>query len=265
MSATKNRLINVVIMLLVLASLLLLCKPCYFTENDSASVMSYIVNPTHHDEITGLMEDAYPGFILNGQVWMPILLFLLGAVSIFMMIWKRGLTSSLLWPIAYSLFGILTVWTNQLTRLGGVTWLPSLVMLITLILCLYNGVWTFGDAVGSFKPDPQAKSKLKEIERAVARKKIETLKTYAQSTDITVRTAAIAGIAKVGGKEAFQPLVAQMSCAEPEVRIAAAKALGELGDQRGRTHLLHFMEYDKDSRVRSAMREALRQLPSLGE
>lgn len=265
MSATKNRLINVVIMLLVLASLLLLCKPCYFTENDSASVMSYICNPTNHDEMTALMQDTYPGFILNGQVWMPILIFLMGIISIVMMVWKHDLTSSLLWPISYSLLGILTVWTNQLTRLGGVTWLPSLCMLAVLILCLYNGVWTFGDTAGSFKPDPQAKSKMKEIEKAAARKRVETLKTYAQSTDISVRTAAIAGIAKVGGKEAFQPLVAQMSCAEPGVRIAAAKALGELGDQRGRTHLLHFMEYDKDSRVRSAMREALRQLPSLGE
>ena len=132
MSAAKSPLINLVIILLVAAVLALLCVPCYVTEGDSASVMSYIFMNTEHDGVTGLLEESNPDFLLNGQVWMPILLFLLGIVTIFMIITKWNLTNSLLFPIVFSVFGMLTVWTNELTRLGGVTLWPTVLMIITI-------------------------------------------------------------------------------------------------------------------------------------
>ena len=265
MSATRNPLVNWIITLLVAVSLALLCIPCYVTENDSASVMSYILTNTDHEDVTGLFKQANPEFLLNGQVWMPILMFLFGLVTIFMMVSRRNLTSTLWFPLIYSVFGIFVVWTNELTRLGGVTLQPTLILLAILALCLYNGCWFSGYGEDIWKKDPAARSKLKEITKAAEKKNVSILQSHAQSVDLTVRTTAIEGLAQVGGNAAFQPLIAQLSCSHPDVRIAAAKALGTLGDTRGRSFLLHYMESDPDSRVRAAMRQALSQLPSHAE
>lgn len=265
MSATKNPLLNIVIALLVAASLALLCTPCYVTETDSASVMSYIFMNTYHDGVTGLLESTIPGFVLNNQVWGLILLFLLGILALFMLIAKRNMTSSLIVPAIFSAFGIFTVWSNELTRAGGVTILPTVLMLSCLALCLYNGSWLSGHGEDAWKKDPQARGKLKEIAKAVQKKNVALLQSHAQSTDVSIRTAAIEGMASVGGNAVFQPLIAQLSCSNPDVRIAAAEALGSLGDQRGRSFLLHYMQSDPDSRVRAAMKKALSQLPSQGE
>ena len=265
MSVTKHGFLNVVIGLLVIVTMVLLCKPCYFTENDSASVMSYVCMPTYHEEITDLMKEHNPDFVLNGQVIGPYLMFIFGFVSLVLLVMKRNMTKALYGPIVFSVLGILVCWTNELTRIGGVTVAPTIVMLAILVLCAFNGNWLPDPEGASWKADPNANSKLKDIEKAVARKRLETLKAYAQSTDVSVRTAAIDGIAKVGGGEAFNALVIQLSCSNPEIRIAAAKAIGELGDQRGRTYLLHFMESDHASRVRSAMTSALGKLPSFVE
>jgi len=262
MSAAKSPLINLVIILLVAAVLALLCVPCYVTEGDSASVMSYIFMNTEHDGVTGLLEESNPDFLLNGQVWMPILLFLLGIVTIFMIITKWNLTNSLLFPIVFSVFGMLTVWTNELTRLGGVTLWPTVLMIITIALSLFNGDWFAGQAGAVWKKDSSARGKLKQISRAVEKKNIAQLQAHAQSTDPELRIAAVNGLAEVGGNGVFQPLIAQLSCPHPDVRIAAAAALGKLGEQRGRSFLLHYMNSDPDTEVRKAMRKALANLPS---
>ena len=265
MSVTKNPLVNIVIALLVAATLASLCVPCFVTETDSASIMSYICMCTYHDGVTELLESRYPGFVLNGQVWPPILLFVFGILALYMLIAKRNLTSSLILPIVFSVFGLFTVWTNELTRAGGVTVIPTLLMLACIALCLYNGAWLSGHGESEWKKDPQARGKLKEIARAIKKKNVNLLASHAQSADVSLRTAAIDGLAAVGGNAVFQPLIGQLSCSNSDIRIAAAMALGKLGDQRGRSFLLHYMESDPDSRVRDAMKKALAQLPSQGE
>ncbi|MBQ2956615.1 MAG: HEAT repeat domain-containing protein [Clostridia bacterium] len=257
MSATKRTSVNIVIALLLIVSLLLLVKPCYFAEDDSTSVMGYIFMVTDHDQITDLFEEAYPGFVLNGQVWMPILMFAFGLGALYMMIAKRSMTSGLILPMVYCIFGIIICWTNQLTRFGGVAVWQTVVLTAAFILCLMNGNWDFGAASSAWTADPHAKSKLKDIGKAVRKKNLNSLKAYAQSQDVEIRVAAIEGIAKVGGNDAFQALVMQLNCTNPDVRIAAAKALSDLGDARSRSFILHYMESDPDSRVRSAMRKAL--------
>ncbi len=265
MSVTKNPLVNIVIALLVAAALVSLCVPCFVTETDSASVMSYIFMCTYHGGVTDLLESQNPDFILNNQVWAPILLFIFGLIALALMIMKRNTTSSLILPIVFSVFGLITVWTNELTRAGGVTVIPTLLMLACIALCLYNGAWLSGHGESEWKKDPQARGKLKEIAKAVEKKNVNLLASHAQSADVTLRTAAIDGLAAVGGNAVFQPLIGQLSCSNSDIRIAAAMALGKLGDQRGRSFLLHYMESDPDSRVRDAMKKALAQLPSQGE
>lgn len=264
MSATRNKYLNLLIALLIIASLLLLVKPCYFAEDDSTSVMGYIGMVSYHDGVTALFEEAYPDFALNGQVWMPLIMFLVGLGALYTIIARRNMTDGLLLPMFYSIFGIITCWTNQLTRFGGVTVLPTLILGVVFVLCLFNGNWLAGSGESSWAKDPEARSKMKEIRKAAAKKNIDRLAAYAQSQDAEVRTAAIEAMAQVGGSAAFQPLIAQLSCPNPDIRIAAADALSKLGDPRGRSFILHYMESDPDSRVRSAMQKSLAALPSQG-
>lgn len=261
---TKKPFLNLVIGVLIVATLVTMWIPCYEADGDSASLMSYISFPIEHKSITKLFEAEYEGFILNGQVWIPLLLMIAGVAALVLMIIYRNLTHSLILPAVFSVVGLLNCWINPLNRMGGMitTLVPTVLMAGILILCIVNGDWIPSES--QWKKDPSAKSKLKEINAAIGKKNIDLLKSYTQSNDPALRIAALDAIAQVGGSAAFHPIVAQLSSSNEEVRIAAAEALGKLGDTRGRTYLMHFIEIDRDSRVRAAMQSALSKLPSLG-
>ncbi len=263
-SVTKKPILNAVIGLLIIATIVTMWIPCYEANGDSASLMSYIAFPTRHKGITQMFEELYDGFILNGQVWIPLLILLMGIGAIVLMLLQRNLTNSLILPGVFSLVGILNCWINPLCRTGGMvtTLIPTVLLAGIFVLCLYNGDWLPSES--QWKKDPGAASKIKEIKAAVGKKNIELLKSYAQSSDPSIRIAALDAIAEVGGNAAFHPIVAQLSSSNEDVRIAAAEALGKLGDTRGRTYLMHFIEIDRDPRVRTAMQTALGKLPSLG-
>ncbi len=260
---TKKPVLNVVIGILILATLVTMWLPCYEANGDSASLMGYISFPTNHKGITKMFEAQYEGFILNGQVWVPLLLLIAGVGSLVLMILRRNMTDALILPSVFSIVGILNCWFNQLNRMGGMmtTLYPTVLMAGILLLCIVNGDWL--PAESQWKRDPSANAKIKEIHAAVGKKNIELLKSYAQSNDPAIRIAALYAIAEIGCNAAFHPIVAQLSSSNEEIRIAAAEALGKLGDTRGRTYLMHFIEIDRDSRVRAAMQSALSKLPSL--
>ena len=264
MSVTKRPVLNLLIGILIIAALAVMWIPCYEVNGDSASLMGYISSPTTHKNITKMFEAKYDGFILNGQVWVPLILLIMGVGSIILMLLKRNLTDSLILPSIFSVVGILNCWFNQLTRAGGMiaTLIPTLLMAAILILCIINGDWIPSES--EWKRDPSAAGKIKAIEAAARKKNIDLLKSYAQSQDPSIRIAALDAIASVGTGAAFHPIVAQLSSSNADIRIAAAEALGKLGDTRGRTYLMHFIETDPDSRVRAAMQSALSKLPSLG-
>jgi len=231
------------------------------------SVMGYIAMPGSRTGklVTAVFEGLYDGFILNGQVWLPIIMFFLGiGAVVVLMFLKRNTTNGLILPIVFSVYGSIVVWTNQLTRVGGLmtTLLPTLLMAATAVIAIYNGNWF--DTEADWRRDPSAASKIKEIKAAVGKKNMDLLKAYVQSSDPAVRIAALDAIARIGGFNAFHPIVGQLSSANADVRIAAAEALVTLGDSRGRTYLMHFMEEDPSPEVREAMSIALGKLPSLG-
>lgn len=260
---TKKPFLNVVVGLLLVAALITMWLPCYEANGDSTSLMGYISFPTEHKGVTKMFEAQYNGFILGKQVWVPLILVVSGVSSIILLLLRRNLTDSLILPAAFSTVGILNCWLNPLCRMGGLmtTLYPTVLMAGILILCIVNGDWLSSES--EWKKDPSAVSKFKSIQNAIGKKNIELLKSYAQSHDPSIRIAALDAIAQVGGNAAFHPIVAQLSSTNEEVRIAAANALGKLGDIRGRTYLMHFIEADPSSRVRAAMQTALGQLSSL--
>ena len=241
--------------------------PVPVLRTEAISIMSYIALPHHRAGklVTVMFEGIHEGFILNGQVWFPIILFLLGIVAVYVvLVLKRNTTNGLILPIVFSIVGILIVWTNQLTRGGGLatTLVPTILMAGVIAVAAYNGNWF--DVEGDWRRDPSAAGKIKEIKAAVGKKNLELLKSYVQSSDPSVRIAALDGIARIGGFNAFHPIVGQLSSSNADVRIAAAEALVTLGDPRGRTYLMYYMEEDPSPEVREAMNAALGKMPSIG-
>lgn len=114
MSVTKRPILNVLIGILILASLVTMWIPCYEANGDSASLMGYISSPSNHKGITAMFEELHEGFILNGQVWIPLINLLIGVSALVVMILKRNLTSSLILPGVFSIVGILNCWINPL-------------------------------------------------------------------------------------------------------------------------------------------------------
>lgn len=263
MSVTKHGYLNIVIALLIIVCMVLLFKPCFFAGEDSASIMSYIWMPEHHKEVGASLTETDPDFTLNGSVLLPILVMALGFVTPVLMLIKRNKTSILILGILFSLIGIISCLTNPLMKMSGMSVIFIVLMIAVLALCLYNGQWSLGKkGEEEWASDSHANEKLRAIEKAAAKKNVEMLTAYSKETDPKVCAAALEALGNTGLSDAFQPLVASLSRSHPDVRIAAAKALGELGDLRGRTYLLHFMETDPDSRVRSAMKTALAKLPT---
>ena len=263
MSVTKHGYLNVVIALLIVLCLIFLFKPCFTAGEDSVSIMSYIWMPDHHKAVGESLTELNPDFTLSGSVLTPILTMALGFLAPVMMLIRRNKTVSLIPGVAFSLIGLFTCLTNPLIRMSGLTAIFCVIMIAVLALCLINGQWHIGKKdEDAWVSDPHSKEKLRAIEKAAAKKNIDMLSSYSKENDPKVCAAALEAIGKIGGSEAFQPLVYSLSRSHPEVRIAAANALGELGDLRGRTFLLHFMETDTDSRVRRTMKKALAKLPT---
>lgn len=259
MSVTKSSALNVIIGILLILSILLMFKPGITAGGDTASILSYISLPQEYAGINAMLEETHAGYSLNGSCWTVICLVLVLLLSLVILFVRFNRTVSLILPMLTSVYGIILAATNVLFRLSGVSGLFIALMAVILALCLFNGVWR--NTAGTWSRDPHAAKKLAAIARAEAKKKIDTLSLYSESMDVEVRIAAIDALGRTRSKEAFQPIVLQMNCPNPEIRIAAARALGELGDDRGRSFLLHFIRHDADDRVISAMKSALSHIP----
>lgn len=259
MSVTKNTYLNVIIGILLILSVLLLLKPGITAGEESTSILGYVSLPQEYADINAMLEETYPGYSLNGSCWTVIILAIVLLLAFILLVAKFNRTLSLIPAMLYAVYGVILAIGNTLFKTSGVSALFIVLMLAILALSLFNGVWHNTSA--TWGKDPRAREKLKAITRAEAKKNIDTLALYGESTDIEVRVAAIDALGRTHSKEAFQPIVLQMSCDNPEIRIAAARALGELGDERGRSFLLHVIKTDPDERVISAMRSALSHIP----
>ena len=79
----------------------------------------------------------------------------------------------------------------------------------------------------------------------------------ASDKKMDVRLAAIAGLGQVDVDEAYNALVPMLRENEPEVRIAAGKALATLGRPSARVHIEHQIHAEKDAKVAEELKKSL--------
>ena len=96
-------------------------------------------------------------------------------------------------------------------------------------------------------------SKMSKIERAIEKKDARKLIALADSRDKDIYIAAITGLGKVGGDDAANYLTTLIqNTAEPDTRIAVARALGMIGDM----HTKAFLSAQLGKETEPAVRES---------
>ena len=99
--------------------------------------------------------------------------------------------------------------------------------------------------------------KIAKIPKLVEKKKFEPLIAMASDKKMDVRLAAIAGLGQVDVDEAYNALGPMLRENEPEVRIAAGKALATLGRPSARVHIEHQIHAEKDAKVAEELKQSL--------
>ena len=97
--------------------------------------------------------------------------------------------------------------------------------------------------------------KIAKIPKLVEKKKFEPLIAMASDKKMDVRLAAIAGLGQVDVE--YNALVPMLRENEPEVRIAAGKALATLGRPSARVHIEHQIHAEKDAKVAEELKKSL--------
>lgn len=100
-------------------------------------------------------------------------------------------------------------------------------------------------------------NKMTQIDKAVAKKKAAPLIKLAGSKDKQVRLAAITGLGKVETDESFNLMIPLLHDPDPDVRGAAAIALGEMGNAHAKAHLSYHIDKESDAKVKKVMMGAL--------
>ncbi|MGI6039828.1 MAG: HEAT repeat domain-containing protein [Clostridiales bacterium] len=96
----------------------------------------------------------------------------------------------------------------------------------------------------------------RKIEKFAKKEKIDKLIGIAEGKNIELAKEAIAALATIKKDESFNHLVVSLRNPNKEIRLAAIRAMGDIGYDRGRTHLAHLIDTDSDNEIVEAAKEA---------
>jgi len=78
---------------------------------------------------------------------------------------------------------------------------------------------------------------------------------------VEIRVLALMGVARLGDRQAVDPVLTRLSDQSPAVRAQAVATLGVLGDPKVRQPLEALQQKESDGGVRGALEAVLSQLP----
>jgi HEAT repeat protein len=95
-----------------------------------------------------------------------------------------------------------------------------------------------------------------KINKYVAKGKLNKLIAIADGKDADLAKAAIMAMAQIKKDESFNYLVVNLRNKNKELRLAAIEALGNIGFERGKSHLTHIADTETDQEIAAAARAA---------
>ena len=101
---------------------------------------------------------------------------------------------------------------------------------------------------------------LNAVEKAKRKNNSAMLLKLADDSDMQVRLAAIDGLGMVGGQETTNFLITHLHDPKPEIRIAVAQSLGEIGDMHTKALVSQQLGNETDPKVCDALRAAMSHL-----
>jgi HEAT repeat protein len=103
-------------------------------------------------------------------------------------------------------------------------------------------------------------NKQERIKKLAKKHQSAKIAEYLKSRDKDVRLAAIVALGESGGEDAFNNLTLILSSAAPAERMAAAQALGVLGDEKAISYLSHQLAKEQDAALINAFKKGLHAL-----
>ncbi len=98
---------------------------------------------------------------------------------------------------------------------------------------------------------------IEKIQKLAEKKKSAKIIKFLGDSDTGVVVAALKALSEVKDEDSVNSIAGLIDSEAPEVRVAAAKALGEIGTEYAKTYLQHRAATEKDEKVKEAIREAL--------
>ncbi len=138
MTKVKFPLLNILIALLIIATIAMLFVPTIEVGEKTVSVMGYISFPTEHKDVEKMFKGLYDDFNINREVWWLLLTQILGIGSLALLAVYPGETKSMAMPVFFSLVGIFAVAFNRIVHVSGTTFILIALMAVVLGLSLYN-------------------------------------------------------------------------------------------------------------------------------
>lgn len=102
--------------------------------------------------------------------------------------------------------------------------------------------------------------KIESIAKNVEKKKEAPILKLIGSKDKSVQLAAIEALGKVGKDDSFNALIVRLTDDDADIREAAAKALGAMGNDHARAHLQHALSKENNAKVEAALKHSIEQL-----
>lgn len=98
---------------------------------------------------------------------------------------------------------------------------------------------------------------IEKIQSLAGKKKSAKIIKFLRASEPEVVVAALEALATIKDEDSVNSIAGMIDSSEAAVRIAAAKALGEIGTEYAKTHLQHRAAQEQDGKVKEAIMDAL--------